>query len=214
MLLRAKTYALKELAQTIPTQDWLELIHGSGEKGPLAYAWAVRRIRMPHDAIGLQWLLIRRSLDPEDENLSYYLSNAPSNTSLEDLASVALARHSIEQLLEQAKAELGLADYEVRSYPAWHRHMSLCMLAHSFLSLKQKKSLWPHWLKLSLADLRCLFNSFVPLPKPSQAFQLKCFFWRRKQRLAAITSRYRTFLDQPLFESFLTQLALPLALSP
>jgi len=139
VLLRAKAYALRDVVKTLQDHDWLELMHGLGEKGPLAYAWAARRIRMPHDDIGLQWLLLRRSLDSQDENLSYYLSNAPSNTSLEDLACVALARHSIEQLLEQAKGELGLADYEVRSYPAWHRHMSLCMLAHSFLSLKQKK---------------------------------------------------------------------------
>lgn len=140
VLQQDKAYALKDFVKTLSDQDWLGMVHGLGEKGPLTYAWTAKRIHMPHDELGEQWLLIRRNLDSTDQDLAYYLSNAPTDTKLEDLATVVMARHSIEQLFEQAKGELGLADYEVRSYLAWHRHMTLCMLAHSFLSLKQKKN--------------------------------------------------------------------------
>ncbi|MGB7338068.1 MAG: IS701 family transposase, partial [Phototrophicaceae bacterium] len=44
-----------------------------------------------------------------------------------------LIRHEIEQLFEEAKAQLGLADYEVRTWHGWHRHMTLCFLAHTWL---------------------------------------------------------------------------------
>lgn len=53
-----------------------------------------------------------------------------------------------------------------------------------------KKTLWPTWLSFSLAELRCLFNVFVPLPEPSQAFRLAWFWWRRTQRLRAVVCRY------------------------
>ncbi len=50
----------------------------------------------------------------------------------------------IEQLLKEGKHQLGMADYEVRSWQSarqrgygWHRHMTLVMLAHSFLAFKR-----------------------------------------------------------------------------
>ena len=43
----------------------------------------------------------------------------------------------IEELFEEAKSEVGMADYEVRHWHSWHRHMTLVMLAHSWLKLIQ-----------------------------------------------------------------------------
>ena len=34
-----------------------------------------------------------------------------------------------------AKNEVALDEYQVRKYDAWHRHMTLAMLAHSFLAI-------------------------------------------------------------------------------
>ncbi len=39
----------------------------------------------------------------------------------------------IEQCFAEAKGEVGLDHYEVRRWDAWHRHVTLCMLAHAFL---------------------------------------------------------------------------------
>ncbi len=129
---QGKRHLLKALAATISPQDWLVLSR-LGEKGLLSEVWASRRITMPNDDIGEQWLLLRRSLADADD-LTFYLCNAPANTSLTDMVSVAWARHDIEQLLKEGKDQLGMADYEVRSWHGWHRHMTLAMLAHSFLA--------------------------------------------------------------------------------
>ncbi|RYZ18040.1 MAG: hypothetical protein EOO70_00080 [Myxococcaceae bacterium] len=40
----------------------------------------------------------------------------------------------VEEDFESAKGEVGLADYEVRTWSAWHRHMTLCLVAHVFLA--------------------------------------------------------------------------------
>jgi SRSO17 transposase len=33
----------------------------------------------------------------------------------------------------EAKGEVGLDQYEVRKWNAWHRYVTLCLLAHAFL---------------------------------------------------------------------------------
>ena len=69
----------------------------------------------------------------------FYLSNAPADTALTDLVAVVNARHIIEERFAEAKREVGLADYEIRSWDGWHRHITLVMLAHTWLKLIQHR---------------------------------------------------------------------------
>jgi hypothetical protein len=39
----------------------------------------------------------------------------------------------LEEAFAQAKGEVGLDQYEVRQWTAWHRRITLCLLAHAFL---------------------------------------------------------------------------------
>jgi SRSO17 transposase len=57
---------------------------------------------------------------------------------LNRLAKTAGARWSIEGGFESAKQEAGLADYEVRSWTGWHRHVILSLLAHAVLAVVRK----------------------------------------------------------------------------
>lgn len=55
------------------------------------------------------------------------------------------ARWKIEQDYRQLKDELGLDHYEGRSWNGWHHHVTLVMLAYSFLTLetaRSKKNFW------------------------------------------------------------------------
>ena len=36
---------------------------------------------------------------------------------------------------EQAEGEVGLDQYEVRGWAAWHRHVTLALLAHAYLEV-------------------------------------------------------------------------------
>ncbi len=78
------------------------------------------------------WLLIRRHRqDPDD--VTYYVVFGPANTSLATLARVTGMRWTVEECFEVAKQEVGLDDYEVRSWQGWYRHITLAMLALAFL---------------------------------------------------------------------------------
>src|SRR5262249_11438885 len=80
-----------------------------------------------------RWLLARRSVsDPTD--LAYYLANAPADTPLATLARVAAARYVIEQCLEEGKDDVGMDQYEVRSWSGWYRFITLCMMAVAWVA--------------------------------------------------------------------------------
>ena len=116
--------------------DWRRLSAGDGAKGPRLYDWAF----LPHagGAKGFRCgLLVRRSLaDPSD--LTYYLTHAPEATTLDALVKIAGTRWSIESLFEDSKGEVGLDQYEVRSWVGWHRHITFAMLALAYLAAVRK----------------------------------------------------------------------------
>jgi hypothetical protein len=84
------------------------------------------------------WLLVRRRLEKPDE-LAYYVVFGPAATTLATLARVAGRRWPIEECFEVAKQEVGLGDYEIRSWHGWYRHITLAMLALAFLAVMRVK---------------------------------------------------------------------------
>lgn len=48
---------------------------------------------------------------------------------------MAGTRWAIETGFEAAKGECGLDEYEVRTWAAWHRRITLVLLAHAFLAV-------------------------------------------------------------------------------
>jgi hypothetical protein len=60
---------------------------------------------------------------------------SPKETPLPELVRVAGTRWTIEACFEAAKGEVGLNQYEVRSWTGWHRHITLALLAHAYLAV-------------------------------------------------------------------------------
>jgi SRSO17 transposase len=119
---------------------WQRLNVGAGAKGPRRYDWAAQRVVASRGGLpGPElWLLARRSL-AHPEECAYYLSHAPADTALATLAQVAGTRWTVEQWFAEAKGEVGLDHYEVRTWRAWHRHVTLAMLAQTFLAWQRRE---------------------------------------------------------------------------
>jgi SRSO17 transposase len=79
-----------------------------------------------------RWLLIRRDGDDGDD-LRFFLACGAEATSEAELLRVCRVRWQIEECFAQAKGEVGLDQYEVRTWDAWHRFVTLCLLAHAGL---------------------------------------------------------------------------------
>ena len=86
------------------------------------------------------WLLVRRAIEDPNALVAYYVVFAPKETTtLEEVLRVAGRRWQIELCFESAKEQFGLAEYEVRKWDAWHRHATLALLAHAFVSVVRSK---------------------------------------------------------------------------
>jgi SRSO17 transposase len=126
-------HAPEALARALSPQAWRRLSAGAGTKGERFYDWARVRLVRLQEQPWEHWLLLRRSIaDPAD--LAYFVTFGAAGLRLLDLARVAGRRWLVEECLEAAKQEVGLADYEVRSWRGWHRHVTLAMLALAFLA--------------------------------------------------------------------------------
>ncbi|MEP0873931.1 hypothetical protein NDA01_29935 [Trichocoleus desertorum AS-A10] len=129
-------YRAKSLAQSLQSQHWQRLSCGNGTKGERIYDWALM-VNSARAQGFSRWLLFRRNLEKPDDphSITYYQVYAPANTMLEEMGAVAGQRWWIEECFTVAKDQLGLSEYEVRSWQGWHRHVSLVMAAQAFLTV-------------------------------------------------------------------------------
>lgn len=129
---------VKTIKAQVPAAAWVEIRVGAGTKGPRVFDWAALTINHPHGKEWQRFLLLRRSRSNPEE-ITAYLVFGPAETTVEEMARVAARRWAIEESFAQAKSEVGLDHYEVRSWAGWHRHMTLAMTAQALLSVTRAR---------------------------------------------------------------------------
>jgi SRSO17 transposase len=138
---------------------WIRLTVRDGEKGPVAIEMVKRRVqtRIERKRTGPEeWLVVTRrplsddgtlepraSRDATDQDTRhryhYYLSPTSvsraelQEPSLSELARVIKAGACIEASFKRGKGEVGMDEYQVRTWSGWHHHMALSLLAVWFL---------------------------------------------------------------------------------
>jgi SRSO17 transposase len=135
---RLGQHTATDLAAALPDAAWRRLSAGAGAKGERLYDWARVRLARLQAPPWEHWLLIRRS-HSKPEECAYYVVFAPAETTLAALARVAGRRWTIEECFEAGKQEVGLGDYEIRSWQGWYRHITLALLALAFLAALRAK---------------------------------------------------------------------------
>jgi SRSO17 transposase len=147
--LGAQQRQVKALLASLPVEGWTRLSAGDGAKGPRWYDWCWGSLADPVDPTWRRWLLVRRSLSaPAD--LTAYVVFAPQPTMLEDVVRVAGSRWTVESGFEVAKGEVGLDQYEVRTWRGWYRHITLVMWALALLTVMRAGTIAVDMLKKSL----------------------------------------------------------------
>lgn len=127
-----KQVRVNQIIKKLTESEWQVVSAGDGSKGPRLYEWAL----VPLLSVMIEnrrWLLVRRNIsDPKE--MAYYVVYGPPETKLEEMVKVAGRRWTIEESFETAKGEVGLDQYEVRSWQGWYRHITLAMIAHAYLT--------------------------------------------------------------------------------
>ena len=124
----------KEIQLIVPElreHDWSRRACGIGTKGFRIYEWAFIACTEPD----IQYMA-RRNIDTGE--VAYYRCYNPRHEPAGELVRVAGTRWPVEECFEAAKGEAGLDQYQVRLYRAWYRHITLAMLALTFLAVVRK----------------------------------------------------------------------------
>jgi SRSO17 transposase len=127
----------------LPETAWQTIEVRAGEKGPLVVqaVWTLVQSRTEgHLSDVTETLVVFREQQSDGTwKHDYLLSNAWVTTPLEEFARVFKAEHRIEECLQRAKSEAGLADYQVRTWEGWHHHQTLALLATWFLTQETRR---------------------------------------------------------------------------
>lgn len=132
---------VEDWAKTQPSRRWRRLELGDGAKGPKVVRVLEAWVQTKNEAgRGGPWerLVVIRTVADESQ-VWYTLSNARIEVPLSKLAVVHGRRHGVEEMLQTGKGEVGLAQYEVRSWMGWHHHVTLSLLALWFLILEKQE---------------------------------------------------------------------------
>jgi SRSO17 transposase len=128
----SRTVMVKNLPEQLPRSTWQRRACGIGTKGHRVYDWAVIDSAHPDHQY-----MIRRSID--DGELAFYHCYNPRREPAGELVRVAGTRWPIEECFQTGKGQVGLDNYQVRLYHAWYRHITLAMIAHTFLAILARR---------------------------------------------------------------------------
>jgi SRSO17 transposase len=137
-----KPVSISTLAQSFGREAYRKVTWREGTRGKMASHFAAVRIRIAHGhAKGEppgeeQWLLCEWPKN-EKQPTKFYLSTQPASCSLKELVRTAHLRWRVERDYQDMKQEVGLDNYEGRSWRGFHHHAALCAAAHLFLALRR-----------------------------------------------------------------------------
>ena len=154
---------LNQLAPKLDHNRWQRRSCGIGTKGYRVYDWAL----LPSVDPDHQYM-IRKSIDHGE--LAYYHCHNPHHAGFGELVNVAGARWPIEECFGAGKNEVGLDEYQVRKYDPWHRHITLAMLAHTFLTITAHKAKKRGLGQADRPDPTTIYQTIQPKPRRHGSF--------------------------------------------
>jgi SRSO17 transposase len=131
-----------ECARELPPTAYRTVTWREGTNTPLSSRFAAVRVRLSHGhrpkstLPAEEWLVIEWP-ENQDEPTKFWLSTLAESTSRTKLVASIMRRWRIERDYQELKSELGLGQYEGRSWLGFHHHAALCITAYGFLLLKR-----------------------------------------------------------------------------
>jgi SRSO17 transposase len=158
-----KGITVESLVRGYAESEWKEYCFRSGTKGEKRRKVIVTEVQTwnGEDSRARKEKLIA-SKNTDGTEVKYSLCNDRYNRYKDcDLLYMQMQRYWIERSLQDAKSELGMAEYQVRTWTAWHHHIALTMLALLFMT-EQKLGNREHIPLLSCSDIKFILANTLP----------------------------------------------------
>jgi SRSO17 transposase len=158
-----ESVTVQQIAEQSEEHDWKQFSYRVGTKGAKIRKVLVKEVYTwnGEEATARKELLIlSKAVDGRD--LKYSLSNLlGQRLSWCELLLLQMQRYWVERSFEDAKSEVGMDEYQVRTWRAWHHHMALTMLALLFM-LRQRVAHQEEIPLLSCSDIRWILAHSLP----------------------------------------------------
>jgi SRSO17 transposase len=154
-----KPVLISKYTEHLNPNDFKSLTVRSGTKQAIHARYHLRKVWMhykPQNCLIELHLLIQKRADGEIKYSLAFFSD--QKISMLKIAKAQAQRVFIERIFEEGKNIVGMADYQVRSWTGFHRHMSLCSLALLFL-MEQKINLKKFIGKITAYQIQQLLNA-------------------------------------------------------
>ena len=155
-----KAISIRDYHQQLNHSDFKALEVREGTKGMLTANFHRRQVWVLHKESGCflsMHLLIRVN---KDKSVQYALGYNAQKSTMLGMAKAQAQRVFVERVFEEGKNIVGMADYQVRSWNGFHRHMALCSLALLFL-MEQKLLLCVKVGKVTAYQLQEIINATI-----------------------------------------------------
>jgi SRSO17 transposase len=116
---------------------WRQVEFGLGTNGPLRWEEKLIRVLEIRDGKPRNWVwLYAKKFD--NGTIKYQISNAPKDTPLHEIRQISTTRWNIEQNFKESKSELGMTEFEGRTWDGSFRHMLFVRMVNFFLFIMRK----------------------------------------------------------------------------
>lgn len=131
--------SVSRILKRLGEDGWFEASCGDGSKGARIYDWQAIETGFTQTEGWKRCLLVRRS--KTDGELRAYACFYPSGIPVQKLMQIAGTRWTVERCFAEGKSEVGMDQYEVRSYGGWYKHITFACLALALLTSLSANSL-------------------------------------------------------------------------
>ena len=154
-----KTIQVKDLIKQLPKEGWQLLTHREGTKGPKTRKVYWMPVYLWSSAYGakVEQYKLLFSTEANGTEMKYSLCyQANENLELKTLLYYQMARYWVERAFQNIKQQLGMHQYQVRSWKAWYHHIVLSMMALDFI-LGEQLDYMEEMPLISCADVKLIF---------------------------------------------------------
>jgi SRSO17 transposase len=135
LVIAEEKISLQKLIGEIGASEWQRIEYREGTKGKLMREAVLKKVwiwKKGTAEVEETQVLISRKLDKTE--VKYSLCNEPKDElSVEVALFRQMQRYWIERAFQEIKEQIGLHQYQVRGWKAWHHHIALTMMALHFI---------------------------------------------------------------------------------
>lgn len=185
-LCRTPKVRVDKIFDALTKREWSKHFIRHTTRGRLNVMANARRVWVREDEDVREFWLVCAQF-PETGDTKYFLSNADADTPLSVLLRKHAVRYWVERSFQDAKGAVGMADYQVRGWNAWHHHMAMVSLAMLFM-LREREVHMNDVKLLSCNDVVELLTAYLPRITRTPQNVLENIRRRHRKRQAAIDS--------------------------